>query len=394
MNILKLLDRKNSLFKFDLKKNQNNIDCALVGARVLVVGAAGTIGSAVSAQIFKRFPSELHLVDISENNLVETVRYLRSLNIKSDCNLRSFVSDVSSDEFVKLVKNFGPYDYVLNLSALKHVRSERDPYSLYRLMKTNIVGSIKLNALCEEMKVRKYFCVSTDKAADPINAMGCSKRAMEVLLLSQQFSHPISFARFANVAFSDGSLLDGFNKRFKNNQPLTAPKDISRYFITPEEAGNLCLISTIFAQHGEVFIPENNQELKPIKFELILQNFLLEKGFVPKYCHNESEARNFFTAYDDLLSWPVYLFDSDTSGEKSIEIFSSVSETVLKADFKEISKVKVDKGVYKDANQFIQKMDNITTGDKIIKEDLLNLLSWVVPEFEHLDTGKSLDERM
>jgi FlaA1/EpsC-like NDP-sugar epimerase len=395
MKILDIIGRDTELFTSDLQKFGKELDSQLEDAKVLVVGAAGSIGSAVSEQLFKQALSKLHLIDINENNLVETVRNLRSQEVKNNCSLMSFVADIGSYEFEDLVRHYGPYDYVLNLAAMKHVRSERDPYSLSRMIRTNVIGSVKLNQLCDEMKVKKYFCVSTDKAADPVNAMGCSKRAMEVLLLSQRYQHPVSFARFANVAFSDGSLLDGFKRRIEKRQPLSAPKEISRYFITPEEAGILCLFSLVFGQNAEVFLPENKNELRPVKFEQILRNILKEKNLTPAYCLSEKEARRFFDKKNaEAHQWPVYLFDSDTSGEKIIETFSSTDEAVSPTKFQEISKVLIRNNSFKSAEEFQCEFEKVTQNASISKERLLDLLAWAVPEFSHLDTGKSLDERM
>ena len=245
MNVLELIGRDKPLFDADIARC-NEALCEKVGAgRFLVIGGAGSIGQAVTREIFKRNPRALHVVDISENNMVELVRDIRSTLGYNDADFRTFAIDCGGREFAALMAAGDGYDYVLNLSALKHVRSEKDPFTLMRLIEVNILNTLATLQAARERGASKYFCVSTDKAANPVNMMGASKRIMEMFLMRESLTLPMSTARFANVAFSDGSLLHGFNQRFNKQQPISAPNDVRRYFVTPQESGELCLMSCL-----------------------------------------------------------------------------------------------------------------------------------------------------
>jgi len=261
MDILKLIGRNSLLFDNDINDNRINLDSEVKKSRFLVIGGAGSIGQAVTKEIFKRNPLSLDVVDISENNLVELVRDIRSTLGYIDGDFRTFAIDCGSIEFEALMSSNQQYDYVLNLSALKHVRSEKDPYTLMRLIEVNILNTIKTVELSRKKGVKKYFCVSTDKAANPVNMMGASKRIMEMFLMRESENMQISTARFANVAFSDGSLLHGFNQRVAKQQPISAPNDVRRYFVTPQESGELCLLSCIFGANRDIFFPKLSENL-------------------------------------------------------------------------------------------------------------------------------------
>ena len=245
MNVLKLIGRKEPLFDVDISTNAKKINSIVEESSFLVIGGAGSIGQAVVKEIFKRNPSKLHVVDISENNMVELVRDIRSNYGYIAGDFRTFSLDIGSLEYDAFIKSDGKYDYVLNLSALKHVRSEKDPFTLMRMIDVNVFNTIKTIKQSIENGTKKYFCVSTDKAANPVNMMGASKRIMELFLMRESKKISISTARFANVAFSDGSLLHGFNQRIQKKQPIVAPNDIKRYFVTPQESGELCLMSCL-----------------------------------------------------------------------------------------------------------------------------------------------------
>ena len=257
MSLLKLIGRHEVLFDFDVVHHNDYLESEISNARFLVIGGAGTIGQAVVQEIFKRDPKALHIVDISENNMVELVRDLRSTIGYGNGEFKTFALDCGSVEFEALVQNEGPYDYVFNLSALKHVRSEKDPYTLMRMIMVNVFNTVKTLRMAKEMGAKKYFCVSTDKAANPVNMMGASKRIMEMFLMRESLTQDISMARFANVAFSDGSLLHGFNQRFTKKQPFAAPNDVRRYFVTPQESGELCLLSGLLGNNRDIFFPNS-----------------------------------------------------------------------------------------------------------------------------------------
>ena len=263
MNVLELIGRKNELFKNDITNNDHYLNDVIQGHRFLVIGGAGSVGQAVVKEIFSRDPKLLHVVDISENNLAELVRQIRSTEGYKEGEFKTFCLDFGSIEFDHFLHNYGKYDYVFNLAALKHVRSERDPYTLMRMIKVNIINAEKTIEHSINNNSKKYFSVSTDKATNPANLMGATKRIMELLMIKRSSEIPISTARFANVAFSDGSLLFGFDHRMKLFQPLSVPKDVKRYFITAKESGELCLMSGLMGNNREIFFPKlvNNFQL-------------------------------------------------------------------------------------------------------------------------------------
>jgi FlaA1/EpsC-like NDP-sugar epimerase len=295
MNPLSLIGRTSELFTEDIAKHEKQLADIVQASRFLVIGGAGSIGQAVAKEIFKRNPQKLHVVDISENNMVELVRDIRSSFGYIDGDFQTFALDVGSIEYDAFWKADGQYDYVLNLSALKHVRSEKDPFTLMRMIQVNIFNTDKTLQQCIENGVKKYFCVSTDKAANPVNMMGASKRIMEMFVNRRSRDIKVSMARFANVAFSDGSLLHGFDQRIKKQQPIVAPNDIKRYFVIPKESGELCLMSCIFGENRDIFFPKLSEQLHLITFAEIAEKYLKQKGLEPYLCQTEEEARSFFT---------------------------------------------------------------------------------------------------
>ncbi len=266
MNILDIIGRKEELFSKDIHNHEEKIKQLVNSSRFLVLGGAGSIGQAVTKEIFKRNPQKLHVVDISENNLVELVRDLRSSFGYIDGDFKTYALDIGSVEYDAFIESDGEYDYVLNLSALKHVRSEKDAFTLMRMIQVNIFNTQKTIKQSIKKGVKKYFCVSTDKAANPVNMMGASKRIMEYFLTYESKHIEISTARFANVAFSDGSLLHGFNMRMDKNQPIVAPNDVKRYFVIPKEAGELCLVSCLFGENRDIFFPKLDKDLDLTSF--------------------------------------------------------------------------------------------------------------------------------
>lgn len=390
-----ILGREQGIFAKDIMFFNNEIEDAIKGSRVLVIGAAGTIGASTTREIFKRKPAVLHAVDISENNLVELVRGIRSTLGYLDVDFRTFAIDVGSVEFQTLVGSERSYDYVFNLSALKHVRSERDHYTLMRMVQTNIFNTIDALELVKSSALKKYFCVSTDKAANPVNMMGASKRIMELFLKREGENFPISMARFANVAFSDGSLLHGFNQRFLNREPMAAPTDVTRYFITPKESGELCLLAGMFGKDNEIFIPKERSDFKLISFKEILIKFLEEKGFKAHECVDEEDAR---LSGDALIAngyWPCVFFQSDTTGEKSFEEFSTADETVLQSRFQTVNVITTKYDFDADAlEDFTMRFDNLYRGGVWSKTDILTEFKKLLPNFNHSEKGKFLDQKM
>jgi len=395
MDILSLIGRKSELFCEDIAFNGSKLQDLVTKSRFLVIGGSGSIGQAVTREIFKRDPRALHVVDISENNMVELVRDLRSTIGYGTGEFKTFALDCGSVEFEALIKNEGPYDYVFNLSALKHVRSEKDPYTLMRMIMVNVFNTIKTLRLAKSMGAKKYFCVSTDKAANPVNMMGASKRIMEMFLMRESLTQEISMARFANVAFSDGSLLHGFNQRFAKKQPFSAPKDVRRYFVTPQESGELCLLSGLLGGNRDIFFPKLSEKLHLITFSEIAVRYLRERGYEPYECESEDEARDRAEELIANKQWPCYFFKSDTTGEKDFEEFFTDNEDLDMERFDTV-------GVIKNQPDFEEaKLDDFMGGIEALrkrgtwtKDDIVKLYFGLLPEFAHKETGKYLDQRM
>lgn len=395
MNYLELIGRQDPLFASDVDSLEERLSGIVSDSRILVIGGAGSIGQAVTKEIFKRKPKALHVVDISENNLVELVRDLRSTlgYIKGD--FKTFAIDCGSLEFEAFMKCESPYDYVFNLSALKHVRSEKDPFTLMRMTMVNIFNSVKVLRLSKEFGAAKYFCVSTDKAANPVNMMGCSKKIMEMYLTRESEEQNISMARFANVAFSDGSLLHGFNQRFAKKQPFSAPNDVKRYFVTPQESGELCLLSGIFGSNRNIFFPKLTQALHMTTFSDIAVRYLQQQGYEPYICESEDEARAKTDELVDQKQWPCFFFQSDTTGEKDFEEFFTSDETLDMDEFRSIGIIR------KKLEYESDKLDDFTHGIEALikkgfwsKSEILSLYYGILPDFAHKETGKYLDGRM
>ena len=393
-NFLSLIGRDQPLFERDILDYENSIKEIVESSCFLIIGAAGSIGQAVTKEIFKRDPKQLDCVDINENNLVELVRDIRSSYGYIKGKFKTFVIDASSIEFEVLL-NSNNYDYILNLSALKHVRSESDPYSLMRMIEVNIFNTIKTLELSCHLQPKKYFCVSTDKAANPVNMMGASKRIMEMFL--NQYSDKVntSTARFANVAFSDGSLLDGFEHRIKKKQPLSAPSDILRYFITPQESGELCLLSCLIGFNRDIFFPKLDDKLHLINFSDIAKRFLVNKGYKPYICNNEDEARQGINDFIKRKMWPCYFAKSNTTGEKGFEEFYTEGEQLDLDSFKDIGVVKNFHDVnVASLNEFRDTLLELKLSKKWSKELILKAFTICLPDFLHKDKGMYLDEKM
>lgn len=395
MNILELVGRKRPLFDADVQAHEAELSAKVAASRFLVIGGAGSIGQAVTREIFKRHPKVLHVVDISENNMVELVRDIRSTLGYIDGDFRTFAVDCGSREFDALMHAGEGYDYVLNLSALKHVRSEKDPFTLMRMIEVNVLNTIKTIEQAQTAGAGKYFCVSTDKAANPVNMMGASKRIMEMFLMRASEQLPISTARFANVAFSDGSLLHGFNQRFAKRQPISAPNDVRRYFVTPQESGELCLMSCIFGENRDIFFPKLSEALDLTRFSDIAVRYLAALGFEAHECTSEEEARERAPELIASKQWPCYFFASDTTGEKDFEEFFTEGETLDMQRFANLGVVK-NAPVYDQArlDDFLRTLQAIRDQPTWEKAPIVDLFNHMIPDFAHKETGKYLDSRM
>jgi FlaA1/EpsC-like NDP-sugar epimerase len=392
---LNLIGRTSRLFENDITKLSTELSKMVEGSRFLVIGGAGSIGQAVSKEIFKRHPAKLHIVDISENNMVELVRDLRSTLGYIKGEFKTFSIDCGGKEFEALMTSEGGYDYVFNLSALKHVRSEKDPYTLMRMLTVNILNTIKTFRLARDSGAKKYFCVSTDKAANPVNMMGASKRIMEMFLMRESETMSISMARFANVAFSDGSLLHGFNQRFAKRQPFSAPSDVRRYFVTPQESGELCLLSGLLGDNRDVFFPKLSEHLHLMTFSDIAERYLRDLGYEPIQCDSEEDARDRAVELISEKKWPCYFFKSDTTGEKDFEEFFTDKEDLNLSRFEGIGLIR-NQPTY-DAGKldnFALSVASLNDKGNWDKQAIVDLFFDLLPEFAHKETGKYLDDRM
>jgi len=385
--IKKYINFDNDLNKFDEKLSLN-----IKGNNILVIGGAGTIGSSYIKQILKYKPSKITVVDINENGLTELTRDLRSSNLMDyNPDYITYPVNLLSDTFDKIF-NSDTWDVVANFSAHKHVRSEKDKISVEALIKNNVYGAIKLLKLCELNPPKYFFSVSTDKAANPVNIMGASKSLMEKLILSKKDKFRVSTARFANVAFSNGSLLDGFIYRLNKKQPLSCPSDIKRFFVTPEQSGQICLLATFLGDTGNIFFPKLDFHKDQIYFKEIALDFLKENGFEPELVLLEQDAKNF--DFDKFPSkYPIYFFKTDTSGEKTYEEFFTDEEDyeVNKYDslgFINTPDIKIS---FEDVEVDFEDVFNNPNSDKL---DIVTVIKKYVPDFMHIETGKHLDQKM
>ena len=395
MNTLELIGRKKTLFENDIIKYDGKICKIIQKSSFLILGAAGSIGQSLTKEIFKRNPKKLHVVDISENNLVELVRDLRSSSGYINGEFKTFALDIGSVEFEHYVMSEGVFDFIFNLSALKHVRSESDPYTLMRMINTNILNTIKSIDQAISINSKKYFCVSTDKAANPVNMMGASKRIMEMFLMQKSNNINISTSRFANVAFSDGSLLYGFMQRVQKRQPISAPQDVQRYFVTSKESGQLCLLSGLLGNNKEIFFPKLSNELNLISFDKIAIEYLINLGYEPYICDTEEDARINAEKLIKHGKWPCYFFNSDTTGEKDFEEFFTKDEKVNFDRFHNIgviqSNLEYDDKIL---DYFINEINRIFTSNSYNKSEIVDLFTKLIPNFNHIEKNKYLDDKM
>ena len=383
---LKTLKYNNLNFNLDFPKIKINLNS------VLVIGGAGSIGSNYIKQLIKFKPKRIVVVDINENGLTELTRDLRSSNLL-DYNPEYITYPVNllSNTFDKIF-NLECWDVVANFSAHKHVRSEKDKISVEALIKNNVYGAIKLLDLCSKMPPRYFFSVSTDKAANPVNVMGASKSLMEKLILSKKKEFRVSTARFANVAFSNGSLLDGFIYRIQKKQPLSCPSDIKRFFVTPEQSGQICLLATFLGDTGSIFFPKLDFYKDQIFFKEIALSFLSEMGYKPELVESEEEAKE-FDFHKNPDKYPVYFFKTDTSGEKTYEEFFTDDEEYELSNYESLGFIN-SSDVEISFEQVKSDFESIFSNPNSDKGDIIKIINKYVPDFMHIETGKHLDQKM
>ena len=391
MNLNKIVPKKIS-FNTSLSNHKDFLNKSIYKKRILVIGGAGTIGSSYIKQVLKFEPSKIVVVDINENGLTELTRDLRSSDLLNyNPEYITYPVNLLSDTFDK-VFNSEIWQLVANFSAHKHVRSEKDKISVEALIKNNVFGAIKLLNLCEQNPPKYFFSVSTDKAANPVNIMGASKSLMEKLILSKKNEFRVTTARFANVAFSNGSLLDGFIYRLNKNQPLSCPSDIKRFFVTPEQSGQICLLATFLGETGNIFFPKLDFYEDQIYFKEIALDFLKENEFEPVLVQSEKEAKE-FDFVKNPTKYPIYFFKTDTSGEKTYEEFFTEEEDyeIKKYDslgFINTPDVKIS---FEDVEADFERVFNNLNSEK---SDIVTIIKKYVPDFMHIETGKHLDQKM
>lgn len=393
--IEELLGRFESVFASDFMLAKDKMKDEASRSTFVIIGGAGTIGSAVVRLLVSLEAKNIQVVDISENNLVELTRDIRSSKYNIVTEIETYAMDCGSEEFVRYFNQLPSVDYLLNFSALKHVRSERDVYTLKRLVDVVVINSVNLLNLAEEKGCKKYFCVSTDKAANPVSMMGASKLLMEKFILSQQVGVKVSTARFPNVAFSDGSLLFGFENRLNKKQPLAIPTDIRRYFLTPEEAGQLCVLSCLIAGDKEILFPKTNNNFEDISLVEIASAYLRLKGFEPAPFDSEKMAKESVEKCIEEGKWPCFYFESDTTGEKPFEEFYAENEKVDLKRFDSLGVVCFDPNINKiDFGEFANLYDEFKNLNNWTKARLVDVFKLFLPNFLHEEKNKNLDQKM
>lgn len=389
----KITKRSNSFFDKDIENNRSILKARITGKTVLVIGGAGTIGSSFIKAILPFDPGSLTVVDYSENGLTELTRDLRSsYNEYMPDHYITYPFDFGSEIFAKLYTS-RKWDIVACFAAHKHVRSEKDHLAIEAMVKNNVFNTHKLLELACENVPEHFFSVSTDKAANPVNVMGASKKMMENVLMSYSNKLKISTARFANVAFSNGSLLDGFMYRMMKKQPLSAPLDVRRYFVSPIESGQLCMLACLLGETSNIFFPKLD-ESQMMTFASIAEDFLKEQGLSPYYCKTDEEARQMAKSWKcGDKEYPVYFFNTNTSGEKKYEEFHTENDSVNMESYEALGVIENTDIPDKDSiNTMLQDFYEVFENDSTNKASVVSLISKYLSDFSHIETGKSLDQ--
>ena len=388
-----VIRRKESMFQQDLLQHREALRKRIAGKSVLVIGGAGSIGSSFIKALLPFEPRSLVVVDTNENGLTELTRDLRSSGIYVPDDYVTYPMSYADTTFTKLFKKRGGFDIVANFSAHKHVRSEKDLYSVEALLKNNVMNAKGLLDLLCDYKPEHFFCVSTDKAANPVNIMGGSKKLMEDMIMAYANEFCVTTARFANVAFSNGSLPAGFLERIAKHQPLSAPSDVTRYFVSPEESGQICLMACMLGKTGQIYFPKLSEE-QVLTFSEIAKALLRELGYEPLECKDEQEAIAKAKAGDGK-QYPVYFSKSDTTGEKPYEEFYTEGEEVNLAQYKSLGVITVKDFKTRAAiEELIRTFATLFEREDTKKEDITQVMKAFLVNFDHKETGKYLDAKM
>lgn len=388
--------RQTSMFAVDIEANAERLMCEIEGKSVCVIGGAGSIGSQFIKAVCKFNPGKLVVVDLSENGLALLTRDLRSTyGMYVPKEYRTYTLNFADPIFTRIFREENGFDIVANFSAHKHVRSEKDRYSVQALIENNDIKAKKFLDLLIEFPPKHFFCVSTDKAANPVNIMGASKRIMEDLIMAYSDKYPVTTARFANVAFSNGSLPLSFLDRIMSKQPLVAPTDVKRYFVSPEESGQICMLACILGESGEVFFPKLREE-QMITFSSICDAFIKELGYEKKEFDNDEDAKRFAAEMpEDTKVWPVVYSKSDTTGEKSFEEFYVLGEKINMDRFQSLGVVEeTTRRPMSEINAFFEKMEALFEQEDFTKVQVVDAIKDFIPNFEHEEKGKNLDQKM
>ena len=387
--------REESFFDNDLKNNKEKLTKEIKGKSILVIGGAGTIGSSYIKAALRYHPSELIVVDTNENGLTELTRTLRSdSNIIVPETYLTYPMSFNSDVFYKMLKKHGSFDIIANFAAHKHVRSEKDSFSIEAMIKNNVLDAKQFLDYLKLNKPSHFFCVSTDKAANPVNVMGASKKLMENVIMSYSNDIKITTARFANVAFSNGSLLYGYIERLLQRQPISCPSDVKRFFVSPEESGEICLLTCILGNSGDIYFPKLNEN-QLVNFKLITENFFKFLNKDIKICKSEKEAKEIALNLSHSSSYPVYFFKTDTSGEKLYEEFYTFEDEVNLNRYDSIGVVINSlKPSFSQMEVTIKEIENLFKRESYNKKDIIKIMNKILHNFNHIETGKSLDQKM
>ncbi|MFM2393932.1 MAG: hypothetical protein RLZZ546_1914 [Bacteroidota bacterium] len=391
-----IIKRQHSFFEKDILNNATILSKNIKGKSVLVIGGAGTIGSSYIKAILKFEPAKLFVVDTNENGLTELTRDLRSTPEQyMPMEYITYPMNFGDPVFEKMFVNEGPFHIVANFAAHKHVRSEKDKYSVEAMIDNNVFKAKKLLDLLVQHKPEHFFCVSTDKAANPVNVMGASKKLMEEVVMAYSNDLKITTARFANVAFSNGSLLDGYIQRLMKRQPISCPSDVKRFFVSPEESGQICMLACILGESGDIFFPKLEEDTM-VNFKDITEDFFAAMSIKTYHCSSEKEAKQKSNDLSNSSSYPIFYFESDTSGEKLYEEFYTEDDDLNMDKYQSLGIVKnakkVDKTQISDTiNDLKLLMDSNENYDK---SSIVAALKKYLPDFDHIETGKSLDGKM